>query len=76
MYHSTTMKRDVQMNIRVADEEAAAFKAAAEEAGLSLSDWLRAVALAASGTGVLEKHLRRARRTHAAKKLNELLGDD
>lgn len=37
-------KRDVQINIRVSAEEKERFDAAAEDAGLDLSTWLRLLA--------------------------------
>ena len=60
MYNLATMKRDVQMNTRVAEEEAEAYREAADEAGVSLSDWIRLMLNAASGKRGLEKQLRRA----------------
>ena len=49
-----------QINFRVTAEEYDAFSEAADEAGLSLSEWLRLVARAGAGMRALEGHLRRA----------------
>jgi hypothetical protein len=45
------MARDKRIEIVATAEEFARFQAAAEEAGLSLSAWLRMVALAAAKKG-------------------------
>lgn len=49
-----------QINVRLTLEERDAFAAAAEEAGLSVSEWARLVLRAAAGERALEGHLRRA----------------
>ncbi len=54
------MKRP-QVNVRLTQDELEAFTAAAEDAGLTLSEWMRLVGRAAAGMRDLESHLRRAR---------------
>lgn len=63
---SPTMTRDAMVNFRATETERAALHAAAERCGMSLTAWLREVALAAAGESDLLRDLDRARR-HAAK---------
>lgn len=60
------MTRDVLVNFKVSESERAAFHAAAERCGVSLSAWLREVALAAAGESRLLRDLRRAERAGRA----------
>lgn len=54
--------RDVLINFKASEVERDAFHAAAERCGLSLSAWLREVALAAAGESDLLRDLERARK--------------
>lgn len=56
------MSRDVLINFKASEPERAAFHAAAERCGLTLSAWLREVALAAAGESDLLRDLSRARK--------------
>jgi uncharacterized protein (DUF1778 family) len=56
------MTRDVMVNFKATEPERDAFKAAADRCGMSLSAWLREVALAAAGESDLLRELESARR--------------
>lgn len=51
--------RTNQVNVRLSDEETEVLRSAADEAGLTLSDWARLVMLAAAGDDKLMRQLRR-----------------
>lgn len=59
---SPAMGRDVLLNFKCTEAERDAFKAAAERCGMSLSAWLREIALAGAGESDLLRDLDRARR--------------
>lgn len=54
--------RTKQLNIAINDEEKAAIKAAAEEAGLEPATWCRTVLRYAAGLGTLGEQVKRARK--------------
>lgn len=53
------MTRANQINVRLSDEEIETLRGAADECGLTLSDWARLVMLAAAGDDKLARQLRR-----------------
>lgn len=53
--------RTHNLNIRLTDDEAADMRAAAESAGMTLSDWARHVLRHASGRRELEQQLARVK---------------
>lgn len=57
-----TVNERTQINVRAEKPEVAAWKAAAEEAGLDVSSWLRMVLNAATGDSGLGDAMRRAQR--------------
>jgi uncharacterized protein (DUF1778 family) len=59
------MSRDVLVNFKATTEQREAFAAAAERCGLTLSAWLREVALAAAGESDLLRDLDKARKRAA-----------
>lgn len=59
------MSRDVLVNFKATLEQREAFASAAERCGLTLSAWLREVALAAAGESDLLRDLDRARKRAA-----------
>jgi uncharacterized protein (DUF1778 family) len=61
--------RDVMINFRATESERKALHAAAERCGMTLTAWLREVALAAAGESDLLRDLSRARKR--AQKMEE-----
>lgn len=55
------MSRETIVNFKAREDEREALRAAAERCGLTLSAWLREVALAAAGRSDLLRDLSRAR---------------